>query len=182
MSANSERSFTAFADTKKIISGAWHEVIDKIKSDSKKNAEATVLIFDNLSGEQMDQDLRYDSVADEAPKKSGPGRPRLGVVSKEVTLLPQQWEWLASQSGGASVTLRKLVEEAKKKNQGRDQVRRLQESTHRFMTVMAGNLPQFEEALRALYGRDKIKFEKITKLWPKDIREHTHLMTQSLWD
>jgi hypothetical protein len=105
-------------------------------------------------------------------KKTGPGRPKLGVTAKEVTLLPDHWEWLARQPGGASVTLRKLVEEAKKKNQAKDLVRQAQDAAYKFMTVMAGDLPQYEEALRALYARDAKKLEKMAASWPKDIREH----------
>lgn len=182
MSADTESTYTAFADEEKIFHGSWAEVVEKVKAQSKKHSNATYLIFDDISGEQMDIDVRPAPPVEDIPKKSGPGRPRLGVISKEITLLPQHWDWLASQPGGASVTLRKLVEDAKKKNQSRDQSRKIQESTHRFMTVMAGNLPQFEEALRALYAKDKIKFEKIVKAWPEDIREHTLMMAHSLWE
>lgn len=105
-------------------------------------------------------------------KKSGPGRPKLGVIAREVTLLPRHWDWLATQPGGASVTLRKLVEEAKTKNQKKDQVRLAQEAAHRFMTAMAGDLPGYEEALRAFYAKKYDAFSKLTEDWPRDLRDY----------
>ncbi len=106
--------------------------------------------------------------AGEAPR--GPGRPRLGVVAREVTLLPRHWDWLNGQPGGASVALRKLVEEARRVNEGRDRLRRSQESAYRFMSAMAGNLPGFEEAARALFASDGVRFELLIRRWPKDVR------------
>ena len=100
------------------------------------------------------------------------GRPRLGVVAREVTLLPRHWEWLSAQPGGASVALRKLVEEARRVKAPEDRRREAQESAYRFMTVMAGNEPGFEEALRALYSEDRERFEMYSAAWPKDVREH----------
>jgi hypothetical protein len=103
----------------------------------------------------------------------GPGRPKLGVVSREVTLLPRHWEWLASQPGSASVTLRKLVDEARKRNEGKDRIRRAQEITYRFMNAMAGDFPGFEEALRALYAADRERFTTLTESWSGDVRDFT---------
>jgi len=112
--------------------------------------------------------------ADKAKKvQRGPGRPKLGVVSREVTLLPRHWEWLASQPGGASVTLRKLVEAARKANSGKDRVRRAQDITYRFMNAVGGDLPGYEEALRALYASESDRFTSLLADWPADIREHT---------
>lgn len=109
---------------------------------------------------------------DSEKKRRGPGRPKLGVVSREVTLLPRHWEWLASQPGGASVTLRKLVEAARKANSGKDRIRRAQEITYRFMNAVGGDLPGYEEALRALYAPDAARFATLVADWPKDVREH----------
>jgi uncharacterized protein len=102
----------------------------------------------------------------------GPGRPRLGVVAREVTLLPRHWDWLNEQPGGASVALRKLVEEARRANEGKDRLRKARESAYRFMSALAGNLPGFEEASRALFGGNREGFEQQTQAWPKDIRAH----------
>ena len=106
----------------------------------------------------------------------GPGRPKLGVVAREVTLLPRHWEWLASQPGGASVALRKLVEEARKVAGGNDRRRAAQESAYRFMQAMAGDLPGYEDATRALFAGDVGRFEEQTAHWPEDIREHASLL------
>ena len=180
------KSITAFADTRKLASGSLREVAAKVKESLQEDRKSTILIFDDVTSQQIEIDFRgtleavlrridianpTEEVEDE--KKSGPGRPKLGVVSREITLLPRHWDWLSAQPGGASVTLRKLVEEAKKKNLAKDQIRGSQEATHKFMTAIAGNLPSFEEALRALYSRDRGSFEKIIKSWPKDIRQHT---------
>jgi hypothetical protein len=111
--------------------------------------------------------------ATETPEKpAGPGRPKLGVVFREIGLLPRHWDWLALQPGGASVTLRKLVEDAKKKSTPQDEIRRAQNATHKFMSAMAGDLPGFEEALRALYAPDRARFNAQVSAWPKDVRDH----------
>jgi hypothetical protein len=100
------------------------------------------------------------------------GRPSLGVVAREVTLLPRHWEWLSSQPGGASVALRKLVEDARRANEGRDRVRLARESAYRFMMAMAGNEPGYEEALRALFSGEYGRLEGLTAGWPEDVRAH----------
>jgi uncharacterized protein len=94
------------------------------------------------------------------------------VVAREVTLLPRHWDWLAGQPGGASVTLRKLVEQARKDNEGKDRLRRAREAAYRFLSAMAGNLPGFEEAARALFAGDRDRFAAIVAPWPQDVREH----------
>lgn len=111
--------------------------------------------------------------------RKGPGRPKLGVVSREVTLLPRHWDWLSAQPGGASVTLRKLVEAARRENSGKDRTRRAQEITYRFMNAVGGDLPGYEEALRALYAPDAERFAALLADWPADIREHTLRFSQA---
>jgi hypothetical protein len=100
------------------------------------------------------------------------GRPKLGVISREVTLLPRHWEWLAAQPGGASVALRKLVEEARRSGGAAQQRRAAQEAAYHFMSALAGNLPGFEEAARALFADDPVRFEQQTMSWPEDIRSY----------
>lgn len=182
------RPCTAFADSKKIASGNVLEVALKIQKHLKDNKKSQVLVFDDTTSAPVELDLRgtpddlrrrFQEQKESTERKAGPGRPKLGVISKEVTLLPQHWEWLALQSGGASVTLRKLIEEAKKKNVVQDQIRQSQEATYKFMNVMAGDLENFEEALRALYAKDAKKFEKLISEWPKDIREHTRDLSRN---
>ena len=104
--------------------------------------------------------------------KPGPGRPRLGVVSREVSLLPRHWDWLELQPNGISAALRRLVEEARKRDPEEEQARLAREAASRFMTAMAGNLPDFEEASRALFGNDHERFEGLIREWPEDIRTH----------
>ena len=109
---------------------------------------------------------------DEGTEARGRGRPRLGVVPREVTLLPKQWEWLASQPGGASAILRRLVDDARR-NGGEQQARRAaQEAAYHFMLAIAGDLPGYEEATRALFANDRTRLERCIADWPHDIRAH----------
>ncbi len=144
---------------------------------------AQILIFDDLTSETIELDFRGTSedvarrVAPPEPKKKelqtrGPGRPKLGVVAREVTLLPHHREWLAQQPGGASVALRKLVEQGLKVNADKDSLRYSQKATYRFASAMAGNEPGFEEAMRALFGGHGDRFHALVALWPADIRRH----------
>ena len=147
----------------------------------RRDSTAQVLIFNDVTSEVIDVDFREKFASaprpDESPAPDAetrkPGRPKLGVVAREVTLLPRHWGWLASQPGGASVALRKLVEHAIKANRSRDSVRRAQESTYRFVSAMAGNEPLFEEAIRALFGNQQKRFHKMIESWPPDVRDHT---------
>lgn len=126
-------------------------------------AEKAAFLADGLSGSP--------NLRDE-PSKPGPGRPKLGVVGREVTLLPRHWDWLSVQPGGASVTLRKLVEAARKQGQGEQKIRQTQDVAYRFMHATAGDLPGFEEAARALYAWDLGRLESLMGGWPPDIRNH----------
>jgi hypothetical protein len=181
MEPKMDRTCTAFAGTKMVASGDILHVAVKVKKYLKDDGKENILIFDDVTSAQVELDLRgsleavtkrFEALVEPEDKKSGPGRPKLGVVSKEVTLLPQHWEWLALQPGGASVTLRKLIEEAKKKNFAKDQIRQAQDAVYKFMHAMAGDLPNYEEALRAMYAYDSKKFKKMIADWPKDIQEH----------
>ena len=107
-----------------------------------------------------------------APEPRGRGRPRLGVVAREVTLLPRHWEWLGAQPGGASVALRKLVEAARRSSGDLDRSRAARDAAYHFMSAMAGNLPGFEEASRALFADDRRQFVALIAGWPGDIRDH----------
>lgn len=174
---------SAFLGSKKIGEGNLLEVASKVRKSLDKGKNEPVFIFDNQTSAQLEVDFRgtpeavinrlEKSFTQELEKSAGPGRPKLGVVSREISLLPRHWEWLAVQPGGASATLRKLVEEAKKKNFAQDRIREAQEAAYKFMTVMAGDLANYEEALRALYAKNMELFEKLISPWPKDVREHT---------
>jgi hypothetical protein len=136
--------------------------------------EAGVLIFDP-DGRSVDFDLsggpgaiRARLQPEEKPPR-GRGRPKLGVVAREVTLLPRHWDWLAAQPGGASVVLRKLVETARRVSEGPDRIRASREAAYRFATAMAGDFAGFEEAMRCLFAGDDVGFEARIALWPDDI-------------
>ncbi|WZO96663.1 DUF2239 family protein [Isosphaeraceae bacterium EP7] len=191
-----ERSgYTAFEGARRIASGDRAEVALLTRDVVERGASGAVLIFDDSTGEQVDWDLRGtaeevrerllpptpdDGPVAERPEEPGPtrgpGRPKLGVVAREVTLLPRHWEWLNGQPGGASVALRKLVEVARRENESRDRTRRATEAAYRFMSAMAGDRPGFEEASRALFAGDARRFEEQIKAWPDDLRQHLRSM------
>lgn len=178
------KTFTAFLGSRRLATGTLAEVAGHARRELSDEDIGALLIFDDQTGRGIDVDMR-GTVADVmgrlAPaeaKRQGPGRPKLGVVSREISLLPRHWEWLATQSGGASVTLRRLVDEARKAGGGRDRVRQAQAAAYGFMNAMAGNLTGFEEALRALYAGDAKTFEALVRPWPKDVRDHLHLLAR----
>ncbi len=153
--ANSTQ-FTAFEGERRLISGSLAEVALAVKEASDRRPSGSILIFDNSTGRAIDLDLRgsdRDILARLPPQNSEPapadppaseprgrGRPKLGVVAREVTLLPRHWEWLGAQPGGASVALRKLVEQARRVGGDRDRSRAARDAAYHFMSAMAGNL------------------------------------------
>ena len=98
-------------------------------------------------------------------------------MAREVTLLPRHWDWLASQPGGASVALRRLVDEARHANPVADRVRQAREATYRFMTAIAGNQPGYEEAIRALFAGDGARYHGLIAGWPLDVRYYASLLS-----
>ena len=129
------------------------------------------VIFDRETGRVTDVDPRFP------PQEDGPrpGRPKLGVVPREITLLPRHWDWLATQPGGASVALRKLVEEASRKPQSRQ--RQVRDAVYRLATALVGNAPGYEEAMRALYAGAADDFAAHIEAWPADVRQVLEEMT-----
>lgn len=190
------QTVTAFVGDRRIASGGLVEVALQAKQVYDGDRWAQVLIFDDESSETIEVDLRGTEeevrrrlqsrleFAEGAQSfgKRGRGRPKLGVVAREVTLLPRHWEWLNSQPGGASVTLRKLVEAARKADASQDQVRRRREVVYRFLSVMAGNLPDFEEVTRCLFRGDRAKFEQRIEAWPADIRDHVQRLAHDAFE
>lgn len=193
MDPNKSASCTAFAGSECMASGSPAEVARSCRKLLDTGDERILLVFDDASAEHVELDLRGSLKeilarispdtesppgGDEAEKNNqaqkprSPGRPKLGVVGREVTLLPRHWEWLSAQPGGASVALRKLVEQARRENQASDRVRSSQEVAFRFMSAMAGDEPGFEEASRALFAGDRVRFEEETKSWPPDVRQY----------
>ena len=182
--AEALKTFTAFAGTQRIGSGDLPSVARATKTVIDRGEDAPVVILDDETCRVVEVDFRGtvedvlarlggDSGAPvDRPEPRGPGRPKLGVVAREVTLLPRHWEWLNAQPGGASVALRKLVEEARRGSESKDRVRQAQESLYRFMSTLAGNEAGFEEAARALFAGDRKLFTALIRLWPKDLRAH----------
>ncbi len=179
----SDLSCIAFSGQTCVAAGALPLVVREVKMTLDADGNSSVIILDAASSETIEVDLRgtLDEVlarvspasADTGiPLTAAPGRPKLGVVAREVTLLPRHWEWLSEQPGGASVTLRKLVEEARRSTASETALRRAREACYRFMTVMAGDEPNYEEALRALFSGDQERFHALTEQWPADVRDH----------
>jgi hypothetical protein len=178
--------FTAFEGQQRLISGSLADVALAVKKVSDRAPSAPILIFDDQTGRTIDLDLRGSDrdvlgrlpQAGPAPadpptgEPRGRGRPKLGVVAREVTLLPRHWEWLGAQPGGASVALRKLVDQARRDNGDRDRHRAARDAAYHFMSAIAGNLPDFEEAIRALFADDQRRLVALIAPWPRDIRDH----------
>lgn len=169
------RRVTVFAGPDIITAGTPGSVVATVRELLLENEPRVVLVFDDETGEQVDLDLRDQPPVDE-PERRGPGRPRLGVMAREVTLLPRHWEWLNAQPGGASVALRKLVEMARRESAEGDRVRRSQEAAFRFMTAVAGDQPGYEEATRALFACDEVRFESCVAGWPRDVSAYARLL------
>lgn len=171
-------TYTAFAGARQVASGLLPEVLAAAKAHLEQHPDAEpLLIFHDPTGMQVDFDLRgsLEEVLERAapaPGRNGPGRPRLGVTSREVSLLPRHWLWLEAQPGGVSAALRRLVEEARKRESPEQRLRRALEAADRFMLTMAGNLPGYEEASRALYARDLGRLEELVQGWPPDVRAY----------
>ncbi|MEH2521600.1 hypothetical protein V1279_007173 [Bradyrhizobium sp. AZCC 1610] len=187
---NTRPQFTAFMGPQRLANGPLAEVAIAVMNVSRRPAAPPIIIFADATGQPIDLDLRgteRDVIArlpepapgpEAATEKTaaaeprGRGRPKLGVVAREVTLLPRHWEWLGSQPGGASVALRKLVDEARRANGDADRARAARDAAYRFMSVMAGNFAGFEEASRALFADDRRRFVGLVASWPDDIRDH----------
>ena len=166
--------YTAFHGLRRVRTGSATDLVEVLKG----RPQGELVVFDDSTGSQIDLDLRGKPTeiasvpANVAVEPRGRGRPRLGVIPKEVTLLPRHWDWLNVQPGGASVALRKLVDEARKTSGDRDRVRAAQEAAYRFMSAIAGNLSGFEEATRALFAYDRRKFTHLVANWPEDVRDY----------
>jgi uncharacterized protein len=174
-------TYSAFSADRLVASGVLAQMLRQAKTFLDRGGEAGVLIFEDETGRQVDFDFRGtpDEVVARAtaapapaPARAGVGRPRLGVVSREVSLLPQHWEWLQAQPNGSSAALRRLVDAARKRDPEKERARRAQEAASRFMTAMAGDRPGYEEAARALFAGERERFAELVRDWPRDVREH----------
>jgi len=175
-----------FAGFKRIAQGSTADVLAQLR---ERKDDTPYLVFDEQTGEPLDFDVHNraglvpHAAGTEAHEDTprGVGRPKLGVVAREVTLLPRHWDWLNRQPGGASVALRRLVQEASRVNADRDAVRASREATYRFMTAIAGALPGFEEATRALFAGERNRFEGLIDAWPVDLRSHLQILSAAGW-
>jgi hypothetical protein len=169
---------TAFDGQRLLARGASIDVAMALKQALNAGAPGPLLAFDDATGAAIDFDLSGSDaeiaarLAEPEPAPRGRGRPKLGVVAREVTLLPRHWEWLAVQRGGASVALRWLVDEARRADGGSTQARQAIAAAYRFLHAIAGDFPGFEEASRALFAEDREGLERRIADWPPDIVAH----------
>ena len=186
-------SFSAFTPKQCLITGSLEEAALAAFHHREGQSADSVLIFNDETCAIMDIDLSGDAElvrrkaasypSSNVPTKKGPGRPKLGVIGKEVTLLPRHWEWLASQKGGPSVTLRKLIDAARRDTQVNKQNSRehAQNLTYKFCNALAGDLPGYEEALRCLYANDQAGFSGHLTEWPVDIAGRANFLAKGIW-
>lgn len=192
---------TAFENHRLLVSGPLVDVAFAVKTATESGSPDMILVFDDATGRVIDLDLRGTKAdivqrlsqppqtfigryrprsievseperKDEISEPRGRGRPRLGVVAREITLLPRQWEWLAAQPRGASAVLRRLVDDARRNWGTRQQRQAAQDAAYQFMLAIAGDLPGYEEATRALFADDRTRLEQWVAQWPKDLRLH----------
>ena len=177
-------TYTAFLEGRRLATGPMHEVAVAVLRAQLAQAEANPLVFSDASGQCAELDLRGGEEAVAArytadaptpaptPAPKGRGRPKLGVIAREVTLLPEHWDWLAAQPSGASVALRKLVHEARRHGSERDRTRQARDRAYQAMSTLAGDLPGFEEASRALFAGDQERLVAQMATWPQDVQAY----------
>jgi putative ATP-grasp target RiPP len=172
---------TAFAGLERLATGPLPEVAVAARIALAADPTLQLLVFNDATGAVIDLDLRgseteirarLEPPAETDLPSRGRGRPKLGVVAREVTLLPRHWDWLGAQPGGASQALRRLIDQARRADDGRTEIRLRQETAYRFLCALAGNLHGFEEAARALFANDRARFTEQTAAWPLDVCAH----------
>lgn len=196
MTDNHSHPCTAFRGYDILCAGPRLEVALEVNRAIAAGASDQLLVFDDVTGKIVDLDLRggdaeiAERLASPPPSPQGRfrptaapasgtgsgtkgrGRPRLGVVAREVTLLPRHWDWLSTQRGGASATLRRLVDDARRQPGAAERKNEAREAAYNFMQAIAGDLPGYEEALRALFAGDRPKLESLMAEWPGDLRSY----------
>lgn len=174
-------TYTAFAGARRIAAGSLAEVT-AIAADSYNAGAHHLLIIEDQSGRLVDLDLRPPQRVNEVAQQpaQGRGRPRLGVAAREVTLLPEHWEWLSHQRGGASATLRRLVDQARRSMPA--QLEEARTAAYRVMLALAGDLPGYEDANRSLFSDDLPRLTRILEDWPSDVRDYAAAYVARLRD
>lgn len=190
---NEAITYTVFSGDRHLTTDSLKQMLLTTKEYIDREREAQVLIFEDQTGHQIDFDFRgtpdevleklkfhplFVPEPDKEKSRVGPGRPRLGVLCREVCLLPRHWDWLESQPGGSSAVLRRLVDAARKQIPEKDEVGASRDAAGKFMLVMAGNLPNFEEVTRALYAGKYDLTKPLMQDWPRDIRAHAERLIQ----
>jgi hypothetical protein len=169
--SDDERPCIAFEGSRRLAEGPLGEVRRQVQAAMARGA-SHLLVFDARTSEAVEIAPAHAGPSPVVAPRRSPGRPKLGVVAREVTLLPRHWEWLARQPGGASVVLRRLVEEARRSGGGADDARQARDAAYRFMSAIGGNLPGFEEASRALFRGDLQALDEQISEWPAGVRDH----------
>ncbi|MGE0316069.1 MAG: DUF2239 family protein [Lautropia sp.] len=180
-------TYTAFEDGRRLHAGPLHEIAVAVLRAQLTRPDSQSLVFSDADGRSVDLDLRggeqavvdrYATAATtQAPR--GRGRPRLGVIGREVTLLPEHWDWLAAQPGGASVALRRLVHEARRGGGERERAREARDRAYHAMSTLAGDLAGFEEASRALFAGDHERLVGQMAGWPQDVQAYVLRLAES---
>jgi uncharacterized protein len=188
--------FVAFAGDNALARGDLASVAVAVQRAVAAGEARPIVVLDASNSQVVDLDLRGSEAdvaarvsvqpksapdgetAEVASRSSGPGRPRLGVVSREVSLLPRHWDWLKTQRGGASAALRRLVDDARRNSGARDRFVAAQEAVDRYLRVMAGDRPHYEESLRAFYAGREGDLAAHSAAWPPDVRAHLEVLLQ----
>lgn len=165
--------YSAFSGSRLLATGPLPVVL-AAAYPFRDNSPSPLLIFSHTDGHQADfnwQGTLEEVIARASPAavRTGPGRPKLGVVSTEVTLLPRHWDWLNSQPARASGTIRRLVDQAMAREAGNEKRRR--EVLGTILWALAGNEPGFEEASRALYSGNIERLKTLVSAWSGSLGE-----------
>ena len=189
-------TWVAFEHHRRTARGTPDEVITSLRQRLAEHPDAMPVVLDAVSSERIELDWRQPldtllalvpalapaTVKQEPPGEvpRGPGRPKLGVTAREVTLLPRHWDWLARQPGGASVALRKLVQSALREGSAADAKRRATDAAYRFMSIVGGDLPLYEEVSRALFAGEMAQLRSLVSGWPADVTEQLLSLTDRI--
>lgn len=187
----SSPTHVAFVGDTLLIHDTLPRVAIAVRRALDRGEQRPIVVMDSTSAQVVDLDLRGTEdeiiarlasadapILAQEPRSAGPGRPRLGVVSREVSLLPRHWEWLKTQRGGASAALRRLVDDARRNSSERDRLAAAQEAVDRYLRIMAGDRPHYEEALRAFYANRDADLTQHVEQWPEDVRSHLATLLQ----